>query len=70
MGKYAIAIEKEDEYALLFFYDNFNGSIILTRIVPTTFPNKKKAKRVLRRLNKYHGGGYFLIDYQSLITNR
>jgi hypothetical protein len=68
MGRYAIA--KEDEYTLIFFYRNINGFIAMTRIVPTTFPNKKKAKRVMKRLNKYHGGGYFLFDYQEALKGR
>ncbi|MER2007449.1 MAG: hypothetical protein ABS939_08345 [Psychrobacillus sp.] len=66
-GKYAIAKEDLNDYALQFFYDNLNGCIILTRIAPTMFPNKKKAKRVLKRLNKYHGGGYFLFNYKEAL---
>lgn len=66
LKKYAIAIE--GEYALEFFYKNVNGFIVMTRILPTTYPNKKKAKRVLKRLNKYYGGDWFLIDYQKLTS--
>lgn len=68
-GKYAIATEGDYD-VLVFFYKNFNGYITTTRIVPTTFHNKKKAKRILKRLNKFHGGDWFLVDYQRLINGR
>lgn len=66
--KYAIAVE--GDYTLLFFYKNINGFIATTRIVPTTFPNKKKAKRVLKRLNKHHGKDWFILNYQELISKK
>lgn len=64
MKKYAIACE--GEYTLEFFWRNLDGFIVMTRIVPTLFANKKKAKRVMKRLNKHHGGDYFVLDYQAL----
>jgi hypothetical protein len=66
--KYAIA--KEADYTLIFFYKNFNGFVAMTKIVPTTFSNKKKAKRIMKRLNKYHGGGYFLFNYEEALRCR
>lgn len=30
---------------------------------PSVFPNKKKAKRILKRLNKYHGGNWMIVKY-------
>ena len=68
MKRYAIALE--DDYTLIFFYKNIDGFIAMTRILPTTFTNKKKAKRIMKRLNKYHGGEYFLVDYKSLMSKR
>lgn len=63
------AIASEGEYSLQFFYENTDGFIILTRIVPTTYPNKKKAKRMLKRLNKYHGNDWFLYNYGEFLKH-
>lgn len=59
MNKYRIAVI--DEGKISYYWKNFNGFIALTNILPTTFPNKKKAKRIMRRLNKYHGNDFFLV---------
>lgn len=60
MNKYRIAVINEGNIS--YYWKNFNGFIALTYISPTTFPNKKKAKRVMRRLNKYHGNDFFLVN--------
>ena len=34
-----------------FYFDTIDDIILVTIILPTTFPNKKKAKRMLKKLN-------------------
>lgn len=57
-NKYIICTETG--HSEVFYWKIISGFVALTTIVPTTFPNKKKAKRVLKRLNKYHGGGFYI----------
>lgn len=59
MNKYRIAVIHDGK--LSFYRTNIHGCIILSNIFPTTFPNKKKAKRIMKRLNKYHGDDFFLV---------
>lgn len=53
------------EFNQLFFLGFFDKDIVVTQIIPKTFPNKKKAKRVQRRLNKIYSGyaDWGIIDY-------
>lgn len=67
MAKYVIGAPDKVTHG---FYINFywrivKGFVIETRICPKIFPNKKKDKRVLKRLNKYHEDCYFLIRYDK-----
>ena len=54
-----------DEFNQLFFLGFFDKDIVVTQITPKTFPNRKKAKRVQRRLNKIYSGylDWGIIDY-------
>lgn len=59
MTKYVIAVPYEHSIA---FYDRKYGDVIgLTKIAPTVFPNKKKAKRVLKKLNKDGVDDFYLL---------
>lgn len=59
MTKYVIAVPHEHSIA---FYDRKYGEVIgLTKIAPTVFPNKKKAKRVLKKLNKNGVNDFYLL---------
>ena len=59
MAKYVIAVPHEHSIA---FYGRKHGDIIgLTKITPTVFPNKKKAKRVLKKLNKNGVDDFYLL---------
>lgn len=60
MNKYFIGTYYEHSVA---FYDRkIDGVVWLTKIAPKIFPNKKKAKRIMKRLNKYNEGDYFLVS--------
>lgn len=60
MNRYLIGTHHEHSMA---FYDRkVDGIVWLSKIIPKVFPNKKKAKRVLKRLNKYHEEDYFLVS--------
>lgn len=68
MTKYVIATELEHSIA---FYDKkYKDFTILTKITPRIFPNKKKAKRVLKKLNKNSTDNYYLLpvipEYKQL----
>lgn len=59
MTKYVIAVPHEHSIA---FYDRKYGEVIgLTKIAPTVFPNKKKAKRALKKLNKNGVDDFYLL---------
>ncbi|QKE56274.1 endolytic peptidoglycan transglycosylase [Staphylococcus phage Metroid] len=59
MTKYAIAVPQEHSIA---FYGRKYGEFIgLTKIAPTIFPNKKKAKKMLKKLNKNGVDDFYLI---------
>lgn len=64
MSNYLIATE--GEYCLYFFYKILGETAITTRIAPTEYPNRKKARRVLRRLKKHHGNDWFLVRQEDL----
>lgn len=53
------------EFNQLFFLGFFDTDVVMTQIKPKIFPNKKKAKRVQRRLNKIYDGyvKWGIIDY-------
>ena len=53
------------EFNQLFFLGFFEADVVMTQIMPKTFPNKKKAKRVQKRLNKIYLGqaSWGIIDY-------
>lgn len=55
MSKYLIIDETKRYY-----FANVYGLLVTTRYEITIFPNKKKAKRILKRLNKHHGGDWEL----------
>lgn len=67
MSKYVIGTldDVTHGFYINLYYRIVKGFVLETRICPTIFPNKKKAKRVLKRLNKYHGDCYFLIRYDK-----
>ena len=47
-----------------FYFDTIDDIILVTIIIPTTFPNKKKAKRMLKKLNNKRGDvKWGIIDY-------
>ena len=60
MAKYLIGMEYAN--TTVYFKNIENNVAHLCREETTPFPNKKKAKRVLKRLNKYHDLGAFLIE--------
>ncbi|QYG30043.1 hypothetical protein K0O13_08005 [Mammaliicoccus sciuri] len=63
MSRYMIGVYHEHSVA---FYDRkIDGIVWLTKIMPEIFPNKKKAKRIMKRLNKNHEGEYFLVSVKE-----
>ena len=63
MTKYVIAVPHEHSIA---FYDRKYGDFIgLTKIPPTIYPNKKKAKRVLKKLNKNGVNDFYLLPINN-----
>lgn len=61
MTKYVIATELEHSIA---FYDRkYKNFTVLTKITPRVFPNKKKAKRVLKKLNKNEVNDFYLLPF-------
>lgn len=60
MTKHVIAVPHEHSIA---FYDKKYGNVIgLTKIAPAIYPNKKKAKRVLKKLNKDGVDDFYLLQ--------
>lgn len=62
MTKYLIGMEYANTTV---YFKNIEKNVVrLCREEATPFPNKKKAKRVLKRLNKYHDLDTFLIKVE------
>ena len=62
-GKYMVCTN--GDWNIDFFYKIYNGNPWISNIAPITFNSKKKAKRVMRRLNKYHrnnGEEWFVVQ--------
>lgn len=61
-GKYMVCVSG---WKLEFFYKILDDFVLTSNIAPTTYHSRKKAKRVMRRLNKYHssdGEKWFVVE--------
>lgn len=65
-GNYVIGTIGDDGFLTFFCEKMDDGYLFLSRIAPRRYKNRKKAKRVLKRLNKTYSGEFFVVRYDEL----
>lgn len=65
-GEYVIGTIGDDGFLTFFDEKMDDGFVLLTKITPRMYKNKKKAKRITKRLNKRDDSTYFIVHWNAL----